>query len=220
MIVDIKKNTDQLNFEDFLGGVTRVVTIAKVEKGRKEGQYDISIEGDDRYWRPPPTVLKQLVSAWTDEADTWVGKQALLYGDPEVMMAGQKVGGIRVSHVSHINEPVTESLSVTRGKRRPHTLHPLPDQPAAPAEDPRIVALQDKWRATQDPAERAEIEAEVSDILCRWCATAATAEHSPCCSSHGDPHCCAHYRRNHFCEVRPCCSTDVEALEQPMGAES
>jgi hypothetical protein len=165
MKVDIKKNTDQLNFEDFLGGITRVVTIAGVEKGRKEAQYDIAIEGDDRYWRPPPTVLKQLVAAWTDEASTWVGRQALLYGDPDVMMAGQKVGGIRVSHVSHINGPVTESLSVTRGKRKPHTLHPLPDAPAQqkPADDPRIKALQDEWRGA-DPDRRAEIEQEVAAI--------------------------------------------------------
>lgn len=131
MKVTIEKNTDQLNFEDFLGGITRVVTIAGVKRGAKEAQYDIAIEGDKRVWRPPPTVLKQLVAAWTDEADTWTGRQALLYGDPEVMMAGQKVGGIRVSHVSHIDEPVTESLSVTRGKRKPHTLHPLPE--AAPS---------------------------------------------------------------------------------------
>ena len=40
--VEIKKNTDQLNFEDFLGGVTRIVTIAGVDKGRKEAQYDIA----------------------------------------------------------------------------------------------------------------------------------------------------------------------------------
>jgi len=166
MKVDIKKNTDQLNFEDFLGGVTRIVTIAGVKKGTKEAQYDIAIEGDDRCWRPPPTVLKQLVSAWTDEADTWVGRQALLYGDPDVMMAGQKVGGIRVSHVSHINGPVTESLSVTRGKRKPHTLHPLPDATPTPPADPieaRIAALTAEWHKS-DPDRQQEIQAEVAAL--------------------------------------------------------
>ena len=163
MKLDIKKNTDQLNFEDFLGGVTRVVTIAGVTKGRKEAQYDIAIEGDDRYWRPPPTVLKQLVGAWGDEAEQWTGRQALLYGDPDVMMAGQKVGGIRVSHVSHIDGPVTESLSVTRGKRKPHTLPPLPEAPAPPAEDPRIVDLRAKWKKA-DADGRAEIERQIAAI--------------------------------------------------------
>jgi len=157
--VTIEKNTDQLNFEDFLGGVTRVVTVAGVTKGRKEAQYDIAIEGDDRYWRPPPTVLKQLVAAWGDETVEWVGRRAMLYGDPNVMMARQKVGGIRVSHLSHIAAPVTENLSVTRGKRKPHTVDPLPD--AAPLSP--VDKLRAEWQ-TADPERRKVIEAEVAAL--------------------------------------------------------
>ena len=84
MRVTIEKKTDQLNFEDFLGGVTRVVTIAGVKKGTKEQQYDIEIEGDARVWRPAVTVLKMLVAAWGDDATVWAGRSAELYGDPEV----------------------------------------------------------------------------------------------------------------------------------------
>lgn len=36
--------------------------------------------------------------------------------------------------------------------------------------------------------------------------------HVPCCSSHGVAMTCARYRRTHFVEVRPCCSTDARAL--------
>ncbi|QSR25551.1 hypothetical protein CFH99_07935 [Nocardioides aromaticivorans] len=133
MRVDIRKNTDQLNYEDFLRGVTRIVTIAGVERGRKEAQYDIAIEGDDRYWRPPPTVLKLLVSAWGDEAADWTGRSAELYGDPDVMMAGKKVGGIRVSRLSHIDKPISANLSETRGKRKIHTVDPL-TMPTPPSE--------------------------------------------------------------------------------------
>jgi hypothetical protein len=194
MIVDIKKNTDQLNFEDFLGGVTRIVTIAKVEKGRKEGQYDIAIEGDDRYWRPPPTVLKQLVSAWTDEADTWVGRQALLYGDPDVMMAGQVVGGIRVSHVSHIDGPVTESLSVTRGKRRPHTLHPLPDPPKSAPKPPTLQARLTAALAARGITERADWEDFCKDVIGRAAPSSELSDEE-------------------MAQV-------VEALEQPIGEAS
>src|SRR5699024_2351309 len=102
MRVVIEKKTDQLNYEDFLGGVTRTVTIAGVKKGTKEQQYDIEIEGDQRVWRPAVTVLKLLVEAWGDDATVWVGRRATLYGDPEVKFGREKVGGIRVSHLSHI----------------------------------------------------------------------------------------------------------------------
>lgn len=151
--VTIKKNTDQLNYEDFLGGMTRIVTIVNVEKGRKEAQYDIAIEGDDRYWRPPATVLKQLVLAYGDEAANWIGKSASLYGDPDVKMKGVKVGGIRVSHLSHITEPLTASLTVTRGQSGIFTVAPLP------AAD----ILRAEWR-TATPERQKAIEAEVAAL--------------------------------------------------------
>jgi hypothetical protein len=153
MRVTIEKKTDQLNFEDFLGGVTRVVTIAGVKKGTKEQQYDIEIEGDQRVWRPAVTVLKLLVQAWGDDATTWVGHRAKLYGDPNVMFGREKVGGIRVSHLSHIDGPVSASLTETRGKRKTHTVEPLSRRDELGAE----------WR-TADPERRKVIEAEVAAL--------------------------------------------------------
>jgi hypothetical protein len=134
MRVTIEKKTDQLNYEDFLGGVTRIVTIAGVKAGTKEQQYDIAIEGDKRVWRPAVTVLKLLVAAWGDDATEWVGRRAMLYGDPTITFGRERVGGIRVSHLSHIAETVTANLTETRGKRKIHTVEPLPDAPAVPTE--------------------------------------------------------------------------------------
>ena len=158
MQVDIKKNTDQLNYEDFLGGVIRDVTITNVEKGRKEAQYDISIEGDDRYWRPPATVLKLLVLAYGKNGSNWVGKSARLYGDPDVKMKGVKVGGIRVSHLSHLEKPLTAPLTVTRGQTANFTVQPLPVVPHA-----EIEALRAEWH-TADEDRRAAITAEVKRL--------------------------------------------------------
>ena len=170
MRVTIEKKTDQLNFEDFLGGVTRDVTIAGVKAGTKEQQYDVAIEGDKRVWRPAITVLKLLVEAWGDDAKEWVGRRARLYGDPEVMFGRDKVGGIRVSHVSHIDEPLTVRLSLTRGKRAAFTLDPLvePAKPTEPsAED--VAATTDRaelgrmWKAS-GPERKKQIEARVAGL--------------------------------------------------------
>lgn len=169
MKVEIKKNTDQLNYEDFLGGVTRIVTIAKVEKGRKEAQYDIAIEGDDRYWRPPATILKLLKLAYGDEGADWVGKRAMLYGDPEVKMKGVKVGGIRVSHLSHLDGPLKAPLTVTRGQTADFTILPLPDAPAALPSSldamPVVTAF-----ANQHGINRANLEAHIGRPVTEWTA--------------------------------------------------
>ena len=163
MRVTIEKKTDQLNYEDFLGGVTRIVTIAGVTAGTKEQQYDIAIEGDSRVWRPAVTVLKQLVEAWGDNAAEWVGRRAELYGDPEVSFGRDKVGGIRVSRLSHIDGPHTANLTITRGKRGNFTVHPLPDAPAPNPTDDRIASLRAEW-STADDDRKAAIEAEVKAL--------------------------------------------------------
>lgn len=167
MRVTIEKKTDQLNYEDFLGGVTRIVTIAEVKRGTKEQQYDIAIEGDSRYWRPAVTVLKQLVAAWGDDASDWVGRRAELYGDPDVMFGGKKVGGIRVSRLSHITKPVAANLSVTRGRREIHTVDPLPDAPTPPSES-AIACATDKGQllawGQQFPDLRPALRARMAEI--------------------------------------------------------
>jgi hypothetical protein len=156
MKVTIEKKTDQLNYEDFLGGVTRIVTVAGVTAGTKEQQYDIALEDDKRVWRPAVTVLKLLVAAWGDDATEWVGRRAELYGDPTISFGKDRVGGIRVSRVSHIDKPIVVSLTETRGKRKTHTVDPLPD--LSP-----IDKLKAEWR-TADPERRAAIEAEVAAL--------------------------------------------------------
>lgn len=156
MRVTIEKKTDQLNYEDFLGGITRMVTIAGVTAGTKEQQYDIAIEGDRRAWRPPPTVLKLLVEAWQDDAKEWVGRRAVLYGDPEIKFGPKKVGGIRVSHLSHIDGPVEAMLSETRGARVKHIVEPL----TAGVE---VAHLRTEWKAAT-PERKTAIEAEVARL--------------------------------------------------------
>jgi hypothetical protein len=44
------------------------------------------------------------------------------------------VGGLRISHLSHIPKPLSLALTVTRGKRAPYVVQPLPDDaPTSPA---------------------------------------------------------------------------------------
>ncbi|MGC5028182.1 hypothetical protein ACLQ3K_25835 [Tsukamurella sp. DT100] len=133
MKIAVKKNTDQLNYEDFLGGKTMVATITGIKVGTKEAQYDISISEDSRVWRPPATLLKIMEAIWGEESDNWIGQRVQLFGDPNVMMAGKKVGGIRLSHVSGISETSRLLLSTTRGNKAVFVVEPLADLPPAPS---------------------------------------------------------------------------------------
>jgi hypothetical protein len=53
------------------------------------------------------------------------------------------VGGIRVSHLSHIAKPMTLVLAVSKGKRAPYVVQPLADEPAARQKQikPNVEAL-------------------------------------------------------------------------------
>ena len=151
MKITAEPRSDQWNADDFTGG-PRTFTIAGVSPGKAEQKYDIElVEGEGRVWRPPLTVLRILIAAWTNEAATWQGKRVTLYLDPEISFGRDKVGGIRVSHLSGIDKPLTVSLSVSRGKRSPITVQPLTTAPE-PSESAVVDALADINGAESMPA--------------------------------------------------------------------
>lgn len=155
MKITTEPRSDQWNAEDFIAG-PRDFTVTSVVVGVAEQKYDIGLEGETRVWRPPLTVLRLLVKAWGDDAAAWTGRRVRLYLDPTITFGRDKVGGIRLSHVSHIDGPISAMLTETRGKRKNHTVDPLPDLP--PAE-----VLRAEWK-TATPERRAEIQAEVASL--------------------------------------------------------
>ncbi len=170
MKITAEPRSDQYNADDFVQG-PREFTVAGVRAGTAEQKYDILLDGETRCWRPPLTVLRLLMAAWGDEATTWVGKRVRLYRDPTIRFGKDLTGGIRVSHLSGIDKPLTVSLTATRGKRASHTVEPLPDVAPAHAEPTAadvaastdVLALKAMWRAS-GPERRAQIEARVSEL--------------------------------------------------------
>ena len=133
LIDSIAPKSDQLNAEDLLSG-PRTFTIREVRKGSSPEQpVNIElVEFPGRPFRPSKTVRRLLVAGWGSESDAYAGRRLTLYRDPTVRFGGDEVGGIRVSHMSHLTRPLKLALTVTRGKRAPHVVEPLPkDAPAA-----------------------------------------------------------------------------------------
>ncbi len=124
----ITPRSDQMNAEDLLTG-PRTFTVERVSKGNGEQPVDIHlVEFPGRPFRPSKTVRRILVNAWGPDASAYAGRRMTLYRDPSVKFGGMDVGGIRVSHLSHIDKPLSVALTVSRGKRQPYTVQPLPTE--------------------------------------------------------------------------------------------
>jgi len=157
MKITTEPRSDQWNADDFIAG-PRTFTIASVKTGSAEQKYDIElVEGEGRAWRPPLTVLRLLVAAWGDDAKVWVGRRVRLYRDPDISFGKDKVGGIRVSHLSHIDEPMSIMLTSARGRRANHTVQPISST------EMQILDLRAEWK-TADQERRQVIETEVAAL--------------------------------------------------------
>jgi len=130
MKITAEPRSDQWNADDFIGG-SRTFAIGGVKDGTAEQKYDIALEGETRAWRPPLGMIRVLMQAWGDESKVWVGRRVTLYRDPTIRFGSDVLGGIRISHLSHIDKPMNFKVTTTRGKRATYTVQPLPDAPKA-----------------------------------------------------------------------------------------
>lgn len=141
--VDMSKfivaKADQQNAQDYLGG-PRTINITSIwGTGDADQPIAIGFEGDEgKPFKPSKTVRRLLVYAWGDEGKAYVGRSMTLFRDDNVSYGGIRVGGIRVSHMSHIDKELTIALSYTRGKKATHTIKPL-KAPAAPVSQQRVT---------------------------------------------------------------------------------
>lgn len=145
----IEARSDQLNADDLLDS-PRTITITRVSgTGSAEQPVAVHYEGENgRPFMPCKTVRRIMVGAWGKYTDQYVGRAMTLYRDPAVSFGGMVVGGIRVSHMSHIDGEKTLALQVTRGRKAPFKILPLATKPQ-PADD-QAVAL----KALTDAAEQ------------------------------------------------------------------
>lgn len=122
----IAVKSDQLNADDLIGR-SMTITITKVV-GNDSAEQPVSVyfEGDGgKPFKPCKTVRRLMVAAWGKEAAKYVGRSMTLYRDASVKFGGMEVGGIRVSHMSHIDGKLVVALMASKGKKRPIEVMPL-----------------------------------------------------------------------------------------------
>ena len=121
----IKPKSDQLNADDLIGGpVTIRITGVSVSEG--DQPVSISFEGDGgKPFKPGKSMRRVLVNLWGPDGAVYVGRSLTLYRDEQVVFGGVEVGGIRISHMSHLQRETTMALTATKAKRKPFTVRPL-----------------------------------------------------------------------------------------------
>lgn len=140
----ITPKSDQINADDFMGG-SRTYRIKGVSiTPGSEQPVTIDLEGS-KPWRPCKSMSRLLVAAWGADANEYAGRSVTLYRDPKVKWGGLEVGGIRVSHLSHIERDMVLALTMTKGKRAPYTVKPL-----------KAEVVEVKRSAPEQPVERSQ----------------------------------------------------------------
>ncbi len=119
--------SDQINYEDFVGGPrTILITSVRANEGAKDQPISIHYEGDNgKPFKPCLSMRRVMTYVWGRDASQYPGRSMTLYGDPSVIWGGMAVGGVRISHMSHIDKPQTMALSASKTKRAPFTVQPL-----------------------------------------------------------------------------------------------
>jgi len=150
----VEPRSDQLNFDD-VQTHPLTITVTKVKAGPPDQPVELhNAEFEGRPYKPGKSMRRVLIAAWGTDAAKYVGRRIELYGDPTIRFGKDAVGGIRIKALSHISEPLTVPLTVTRGKRAPFTVQPLQEAPA-PSEASVVDALADINGAESIPALKA-----------------------------------------------------------------
>lgn len=136
----IEPKSNQQNFDDYLTG-PKTVTVAEVRKGTSEQPVEVHlVEFPGKPYKPSKSMRRVLVEAWGIQTAEWAGRKITLYGEPSIRFGGETVGGIRISHLSHIDAPIDTRLTVSRGKRERFHVQPLTEA-AQTATSPTQAAL-------------------------------------------------------------------------------
>lgn len=145
----IAPKSDQMNADDLIPGPMTIVVTEVTQGNSPEQPISIYFEGDNgKPYKPCKSMRRVLVQLWGKDGAQYPGRAMTLYRDPSVKFGGMEVGGIRISHMTGLDSPVTMALTATKASRKPFTVKPLAmptggdnREPAAPTPDAYIARV-------------------------------------------------------------------------------
>ena len=124
--VTIIPKSDQLNADDLIAG-SKTIHIRDMKQIESDTQpISIYFDGDNnKPYKPNKGMRRLLVQLWGTNGSQFVGRYLTIMRDESVTWAGAEVGGIVISHASHIEAPRKVSVTIGRGKKKSLTILPL-----------------------------------------------------------------------------------------------
>lgn len=163
--------SDQLNADDLIAGPI-TVTVERVNKVTGDQPAHLYLAGfPNRPYKPGKSMRRVIAAIWGPKMEAYVGRSMTLYRDPEITFGSDKVGGIRISHMTHLDKPFTMALTVKRGQRRPFQVQPLTTPAPSGGVDPQAIEaattldeLKSLWESSPTPEQRARIQQRKQEI--------------------------------------------------------
>jgi hypothetical protein len=175
----IEPKSDQLNADDLIARTLTIKVTAVKGTGDKDVPVAINFEGDkDKPYKPCKSMRRVLVSLWGgNKNQEYIGRSMTLYRDDSVKFGGIAVGGIRISHLSDIENDISLMLTVSRTSRKPYPVKKLevaapvkplltPDHKrwgqavaALAAKETTIESMREKWEVSDEVATKLAEEA-------------------------------------------------------------
>jgi hypothetical protein len=155
----IAPKSNQLNADDLIGDRSLTITVTQVDAGPSLDQpVAIHYEGGLPYL-PCKSMRRVLVHCWGKDAKVYVGRSMTLFRDEKVRFGGAEVGGIRISHLSHIEGSQSMALTASRAQRKLYTVQPLTTTPSKQtATPPNTEAIDEKIALARLATTSAELE--------------------------------------------------------------
>lgn len=118
--------SDQLNADDLISGA-KTIKIRDIKAGADDTQpVCIYFYGDNnKPFKPCKSVRRILVQLWGADGLKYINRRLTIYRDDSVRWAGVEIGGIRISHASHIENATRVLVTTAKNKRTPMTIEPL-----------------------------------------------------------------------------------------------
>lgn len=179
MSLTVAPKSDQINADDLIAG-PRTITITRVNanEGNAEQPVNVYFDGDNgKPFRPCKSMRRVMIAVWGADAKEYVGRSMTLYRDPDVTWGGMKVGGIRISHMSHMDGEQVLALTATKSSRKPYKVRPLKvEQKPAPRSEPEddgepfswpdwLKSMGQKIAACETIEELAELQSDNADLI-------------------------------------------------------
>lgn len=119
--------SDQLNADDLIAG-PKIIKIRDIKGGDDEAQpVSIYFYGDNnKPFKPCKSMRRVLVQLWGSDGLQYIGRRITVFRDDSVKWAGVEIGGIRISHASHIPVATRVLVTTAKNKRTPMTIEVLP----------------------------------------------------------------------------------------------